>query len=352
MIRYIKILYFLLMLTSAAKAQSQGPFDPGTSGTNSSVGSFAWSNTVDILSSDNSRAKVDLDNNGDISNYVTATNFGFTIPVGATIDGIVVDIERSDNGGSGNIKDNIVKIIKAGTITGTDKSAGANWPSSDATKTYGTATDLWGTTWTVANINASTFGVAISAKRTGGGGNNRARIDNIQITVYYTVTLPVELLYFTATSNNTGSIKLEWATATETNNDCFVIEKASDNIQFAEIERVKGSGNSSVYHLYSFIDNDPLNGTNYYRMVQIDFNGVTKILPIVSCEFNKENSDIIMNVFDISGKLIYSCKSMFSEQASVIRSLQLHDGIYIIQSTKYDGTLISVEKYLVSSSPR
>ena len=104
--------------------------------------------------------------------------------------------------------------------------------------------------------------------------------------------------------------------------------------------------------MYSLADNNPLDGTNYYRIVQIDFNGDTKILPIISCEFDRENSDIVINVFDISGALVYSGKSMLTKRTSVIKELQLRTGIYIVQSTKYDGTLISVEKYLISPSLR
>jgi hypothetical protein len=348
-VRKIAAILFFLLLTIEVIAQPDGPFDPSTSGADASVGSFVWNNTVNIFSSDNTRARVDLDNNGDISNYVTATNFVFAIPTGSVIDGIVIEIERSDNGGSGNIKDNSVKIIKGGTILGTDKASGLNWPSSDAYKTYGNATDLWGTTWTDADINSSNFGVSISAKRTGGSGNNQARIDHIRITVYYTVTLPVELLYFTGTNQN-NYIKLEWMTASEVNNDYFIINRSTDGVYFSELSRVKGNGNSSLHNSYSCFDYESMDGTGYYRLSQVDFNGHTEDFAIITTNIIKEDVEVIVNIFDISGHLIKTENSMLSQRLKILNSLNLSCGIYIVQSTSVEDNFVTIEKYFLNSS--
>lgn len=108
--------------------------------------------------------------------YLKVSTFGFSIPTGATIDGIVVEVYRA---GSSTV-DNSVKIVKGGSVTGTDKATGTAWSTSPAT--YGSSTDLWGTTWTAAEINASGFGVAVSAAESAG----QANLNHIRITVYYT----------------------------------------------------------------------------------------------------------------------------------------------------------------------
>lgn len=167
---------------------SEGPLSPGTVVGNVDSpppGDVNWTNPGNAAASDNSYATVDVKNADSDSSYLQATNFGFAIPTGATIDGIVVEIERSKSG-SGTIRDSDVMLVQAGSIGGTDKAATAtNWPSSDAYATYGSSSDLWGRTWTAAQINASNFGVAIYV----GEQDNiltTARIDHIRITVYYT----------------------------------------------------------------------------------------------------------------------------------------------------------------------
>jgi hypothetical protein len=84
-------------------------------------------------------------------------------------------------------------------------------------------------------------------------------------------TLPVELIFFEA--NVVGrDVRLDWATATEKNNDYFAIERSSDGRNFREIGRVEGNGNNSDRLNYSFTENNP-SGTLFYRLKQVDFDG-------------------------------------------------------------------------------
>jgi Secretion system C-terminal sorting domain len=86
------------------------------------------------------------------------------------------------------------------------------------------------------------------------------------------ITLPIELLSFTGENN--GSINLlEWITKTEVNNDYFTLERSFDGENFIALDKIKGAGNSSYSIAYSYVDQAPLNGTNYYRLKQTDFNG-------------------------------------------------------------------------------
>lgn len=168
---------------------SVGPNNPGTATTDSAVGTQTWYNINNILSSNNSRALSYSSIPSAVSYYAKATNFGFSIPAGATIDGIVVEIERSanNNAGSNRVVDEHVKIVKGGTIGSTNKADTAtNWPTTDAYKTYGGATDLWGETWTYSDINASNFGAVIASRNYTDSGATEAYIDHIRITVYYT----------------------------------------------------------------------------------------------------------------------------------------------------------------------
>lgn len=85
--------------------------------------------------------------------------------------------------------------------------------------------------------------------------------------------LPVEFLSFTAVKNQNG-VMLSWKTATETNNDYFLVERSIDGIHFTAIGApVKGAGTSLQVNAYQLLDVDPADGVNYYRIRQVDYDG-------------------------------------------------------------------------------
>lgn len=164
-----------------------GPNSAGT-GANSVDVNTDWTSTSDITSSNNLDANA-AGSGAFTTDYLHATNFGFSIPASATIDGIVVEIEKAfTSSGNDTGADNSVLIIKGGTRTGNDKALAGNWTSTDAYYTYGTSSDLWGTTWTATDINSSTFGVALraAASKAGGPDTNNFYVDHVRITVHYT----------------------------------------------------------------------------------------------------------------------------------------------------------------------
>ena len=89
-----------------------------------------------------------------------------------------------------NVLDNVVSLVKAGTIVGDNKAKTVdNWPITLTTATYGGITDTWGTTWTPFDINSADFGVVLAAVRDNNGNNSRsALVDTMRITVYYEFT--------------------------------------------------------------------------------------------------------------------------------------------------------------------
>jgi len=98
------------------------------------------------------------------------------------------------------------------------------------------------------------------------------------------LVLPIELLYFSATEND-NTVLLNWATATEENFDYFEIERAIEGTSFDFIGEVKGDGNSLKRLDYSFIDDSPEIGLNYYRLKSIDLDGTFEYSDIVLVRF-------------------------------------------------------------------
>jgi hypothetical protein len=130
--------------------------------------------------------------NGRTSN-LQATDFGFAIPSTAVITGIEVFIERSaDNIGliwplEAYVTDNNIQLLRNGTPIGSNLAQSARWTGSDAVATYGGISFNWGVSnWTPADINASNFGISVSANVQGLIGLFPiVKIDNIRITVHY-----------------------------------------------------------------------------------------------------------------------------------------------------------------------
>jgi hypothetical protein len=99
------------------------------------------------------------------------------------------------------------------------------------------------------------------------------------------IAVPVELTSFVATTTESG-IKLEWQTATETNNRGFEIQRSTDKVNFTTLDFVKGNGTTSERHSYSYIDNSVVNGKVYYRLKQIDYDGTYSYSNVIEADFS------------------------------------------------------------------
>ncbi|MEL7535013.1 MAG: hypothetical protein AAFN10_27165 [Bacteroidota bacterium] len=71
-------------------------------------------------------------------------------------------------------------------------------------------------------------------------------------------TFPVEWLSFTADKLNDNTVKLNWVTGSEINNDRFVIEKRLENGEFKSLGEMKGAGFSEVPSYYEYEDRSPM----------------------------------------------------------------------------------------------
>ncbi|MDD2412135.1 MAG: T9SS type A sorting domain-containing protein [Bacteroidales bacterium] len=110
-------------------------------------------------------------------------------------------------------------------------------------------------------------------------------------------TLPIELISFDAQINN-NAVAIQWATATEVNNDYFTIEKSNDMKNWDVIATQKGAGNSNQYISYQFIDNKPTEGISYYRLKQTDFDGQFEYFsPVVVKNEMSFTNEIEVNIY-------------------------------------------------------
>ncbi len=172
--------------------------------------------------------------------------------------------------------------------------------------------------------------------------------------------LPVTFTSFTGETVNGVNI-LKWETATEINNDRFVLERSTDGEKFVVVGEVIGAGNKTTTSRYSFTDQSPLSGKNYYRLKQIDFDKTTayhdKVVlltvepgttpmsatlypnPVMGDLFkvrisNGNDSEVYVRVTNLSGKVIRTLQYSDVRSGSDLEVLLSNDaspGIYLVE---------------------
>ena len=125
----------------------------------------------------------------------------------------------------------------------------------------GVATNNW--TGNITSATFNNFHTFFALGNPPGGGN----------------PLPIELATFSATLNG-KQVDVKWTTQAEINNHFFTIERSSDNVNFSELGRVEGAGNSTSTNEYAYTDFHPLTGVSYYRLKQTDYDGKCAYFPV------------------------------------------------------------------------
>lgn len=87
-------------------------------------------------------------------------------------------------------------------------------------------------------------------------------------------------------------VVVEWSTSTETNNDYFTVEHSTNGTTFTELGTVNGAGTSSIVNSYQFLHNEPVPGTQFYRIRQTDFNGTFDFSDIIVVNLNTTNKKL------------------------------------------------------------
>lgn len=153
---------------------------------NVSTGTVAWTNPQRVVGITNAiYATVGLDNQ--VSHYLYATNYGFNIPISATINGIVVSPTRKCSN-SGNLsRDNNLRLVTNGVINVTDRATTTPYTLTDVTEDHGGVADTWGIALSPDMVNSTGFGVAFASYKIAPGSGVTISVDAIRITVYYTM---------------------------------------------------------------------------------------------------------------------------------------------------------------------
>ncbi len=227
-------------------ASTAGPRIAGTGTDAPGPGGYEWANPGNITADDTSYATCTLPHGGLFgyyrSHYLQGTNFGFDLPSGSSIKGITATIARMSSGGGSNTRDDVVRLIKGGSVAGNDKAVNVNWPDMVIQEaSYGGASDLWGLAWTAEDINASNFGLALAVRNASWLYSYTGYVDYMRVTVTY--TLPGTTT--TVTTSGTPSTYGDSVTFTATVTRAAGTNTPSGTVYFVDGGTTVGSGTLS-----------------------------------------------------------------------------------------------------------
>lgn len=327
--------------------------------------------TADKIFNGTNKAKVKafLDNGGKL--LITGSEIAWNVgrPGAGELDvSFMNNYLKANYVSDGVITDSPVSGVIGGPFEGITFNLGVNYQTAfpDNITPFGGAT-------TILNYNtAGRFG-GIAYKGTFGSGTIPGGIIYLgfpletasqeQITafmakalVYFDSTLPVKLRDYNATLQNTGVVKLQWLTATETDNKEFIISRSVDGQQFNVVGKVASFGNTTTGNKYVFYDKNPVNGVNYYRLEQQDFNGdlaglgervVNVSLTDQKIEIYPNPTQDIVNVafvaglyhqiqlIDMNGKILKQISLSSSTTQTAISLNNLASGTYLLKFNGY-----------------
>jgi hypothetical protein len=186
----------------------------------------------------------------------------------------------------------------------------------------------------------------------------------------FSTPLPVTLVYLNARPFENRTTLISWATYTEVNSQHFEVQRSFNGKDFETIGVVKAAGNSNTLLEYSFVDNSPQDGYNYYRLKQVDIDGHFVYTGIVKVYFDNEiitkkpnmlvypnpaqgknftvlmenftQDEVLVVVKDITGRDLYS-KAVVTRVNNYLVAdeftIDLPPGIYLIVASDHESVV-------------
>ena len=218
------------------------------------------------------------------------------------------------------------------------------------------------------NYNGTSAVVDINYLTVGAFTNRGRRYTYNCLSPCITAALPVTLVSFDGLAYGNYNL-LEWSTASEINNDYFILERSSNGVIFEEIVTINGNGNSNTLMEYNYIHNFP-DELEYYRLKQLDFDGKYEYSNIIAISSKNGNNVNIYpnpskdNLFfslsesnDDNYNIVYTniLGSVFNEQIIITKGTNIYQakkfnalrsGLYFIQIYNQNNKLIKTQKVI------
>ncbi len=152
----------------------------------------------------------------------------------------------------------------------------------------------------------------------GAGAVNNDQVSPSYVPTAEAVVLPIELTSFTARIYKKTAVLLDWRTASEANNLGFDVQRSNDGKYWEMLHFEKGNGITAEAQDYSFLDEKPLPGVNYYRLRQMDFDGSEQFSRTLSVDVERLNGSFSLYTNPASGTLMLALSSDYIGDATLI----------------------------------
>ena len=116
-------------------------------------------------------------------------------------------------------------------------------------------------------------------------------------------SLPIELLYFEVAKKDAFN-SIEFVTEIEINNDYFIIQRSEDGVFYEDIAEIDGNGSTNTPFMYNYKDYDFNHVVNYYRLQQIDFNGVLTSFNTIVVDNTKKDRKHLKMRLNVLGEVV------------------------------------------------
>lgn len=162
----------------------------------------------------------------------------------------------------------------------------------------------------------------------------RARLDNgygaydysdVVTATVLTATLPVHWLGFSARQQAHG-ILLSWSTATEEGSKYFDVEHSINGSNWSRVATIAAAGNSTTVQQYEAVHANPVSGSNYYRIRQIDTDGRHSFSKVVFIAMAADRNAVLAYPNPVVNGVLY----IKLEEATGVRIVNM-SGLTVVQ---------------------
>ncbi len=151
-------------------------------------------------------------------------------------------------------------------------------------------------------------------------------------------TFPVDLMSLSSNVEN-NTIKIAWQTASEHTSEVYKIQRSGDGENWETIGNLPAAGNSNVLLNYEFVDTKPLNGDNYYRLLQMDYDGKFEYFGPVHQFYGKISFDAKLNIYpnpnnvgyvniNIGKQMLYGATiELYDYSGRLLKSMRIEESV-------------------------
>lgn len=133
-----------------------------------------------------------------------------------------------------------------------------------------------------------------------------------------TIVLPVTLTEYKATLTGATQVTITWSTSKEENNKHFTLERSTDGINYTTVAVITGT-NTNSSHTYTFKDDSPAAGNNFYRLSQTDIDGKVKYFDTLKVTIGtKRQQTFVLNPNPVRDKLVLD---LYHEERGLLQVL-------------------------------